>query len=184
MNEIYSPQALEKKGKNAYRNGEFVQAAEAYKAAQEAFSAANDESNAAEMANNCSVAYLQAEQAEQALEAVEGTAEIFASLGDLRRQGMALGNYAAALEALDRVEEAVDLYQQSADVLAQAGEDQLRANAMQSLSGLQFRSGRQLEALASMQSGLEGVKKPSAKQRMLKRLLNVPFDMINRKKKE
>jgi tetratricopeptide (TPR) repeat protein len=113
-----------------------------------------------------------------------GTAAIFAAANDLRRQGMALGNRAAALEALERPEEAIEAYQQSADVLEQAGEDQLRANVMNSLSMLQFRSGRQLQALASMQNGLEGVKKPSPRQKFLKQLVNIPFQMMNRGKKD
>jgi tetratricopeptide (TPR) repeat protein len=98
----------------------------------------------------------------------------------LRRQGLALGNLAAALEANGRLEEAVELYQQSADVLKQAGEDQLRANVMQSLSAVQLRTGRQLEALASMSAGLEDIKHPNPKQSILKRLLRIPFRMLDR----
>jgi tetratricopeptide (TPR) repeat protein len=182
MSASFSPKELEKKGKSAYQRGDFLLAAETYQAARRAYKAAGDELQAAEMANNCSVAYLQAEEPQEALKAVDGTAEIFARSQDLRRQGMAMGNYAAALEALGRVDEAVEAYLESAKLLEQAGEDRLRAEAMQSLSALQFKEGRQLEALASMQSGLDGVKRPSPKQRFLKRLLNIPFEMLNRNK--
>ena len=182
MSETTSPKELEKKGKSAYQRGDYLLAAEAFLSANQAYESAGDKLNAAEMANNCSVAYLQAEEPEEALKVVEGTAEIFAQAGDLGRQGMAMGNYAAALEALERVEEAIEAYLQSAKLLEQAGDDKLRADVMQSLSALQFREGRQLEALGSMQSGLEGVKKPSPKQRFLKRLLNIPFEMLNRNK--
>ena len=134
------------------------------------------------MANNISVAHLQAGDAKLALEAVEGTPAIFAQEGDFRRQGMALGNMGSALESLDRLDEAADIYQQSADVLEQAGADELRAHVMQSLSSLQLRTGRRLQALATMQSGLEGVEKPSPRQRLLKRLLQIPLDLIHKKK--
>ena len=53
---------------------------------------------------------------------------------------------------------------------------------MNSLSMLQFRLGKQLQALATMHSGLDGVKKPSPKQRFLKKLLNIPIEMITKKK--
>jgi hypothetical protein len=126
---------------------------------------------------------LQAGEGQAALKAVEGTAETFAEAGDLHRQGMALGNLASALEAVDRTEEAAGAYLQSAGVLEKAGEDQLRASVMHSLSMLQFRTGKQLQALASMQSGLEGVKRPSPKQSLLKKLLSIPVDMLTRNKK-
>jgi tetratricopeptide (TPR) repeat protein len=182
MSEITSPQKLAEEGKSAYQRGDYLDAAQAFEAARQGYAASEDALNAAEMANNCSVAFLQADNAEEALKAVEGTAEIFAQAGDLRRQGMAVGNRASALEALNRSEEAMEAYQQSADLLEQAGESSLRANALQSLSSLQFRTGRQLQALASMQTGLEGVKNPSPKQRFLKRLLRIPFDMLNKQK--
>jgi tetratricopeptide (TPR) repeat protein len=180
MNETTSPQELAKEGKSLYQRGDYQAAAQVFKAAAEAYTLAQDVLNAAEMANNCSVAHLQADDAQAALDAVQGTDEIFAQAGDIRRQGMALGNRAAALEALDRLEEASETYLQAADILQQAGEDKLRADVMQSLSMLQFRSGRQLQALASMKSGIEGVEHPSAKQKFIKKLLRIPFEMLNK----
>lgn len=175
-----SPQVQAREGQAAYKRGDALAAARHFEAARQAYKSAGDPLSAAEMANNASVAYLQSDQAEAALQAVEGTDEVFAQAGDLRRQGMALGNIAAALEALDRVQEALSAYQQSADILEQAGEDQLRANVMQALSMLQFREGRQLQALASMQAGLEGVQRPNPKQKFLKKLLQIPMDMVHK----
>jgi len=180
MTEEDSAKMYAKRGKMAYERGDYTQAAEDFKEAQKAYILLGDVINAAEMANNCCVAYLQVNEPEKALQAVEGTPEIFAQVNDLTRQGMALGNYAEALSELDQPDEAIDAYLQSANVFEQAGEDQLRANVLQSLSQFQFQEGRQLEALASMQSGMEGIKKPSPKQRFLKRLLSIPFDMLNK----
>lgn len=182
MGNALTAENLAKQAKAAYQKGEYLEAAQSYQAASEAYRIQADPLRAAEMANNASVAYLQANEAGLAFQAVEGTAETFLEAGDLSRQGMALGNKAAALEALDQVDEALAYYQQSADVLAEAGEDQLRASVMQSLSMLQFRSGRQLQALASMQDGLEAVQKPNPKQRFLKKLLRIPIDMVTRNK--
>jgi len=182
MSEVRTPQQLAQEGTTAYKRGDYQVAAQAYEAASQAYAAAQDDLNAAEMANNCSVAYLQAGDAEAALQAVGATYEIFAQSGDLRRQAMAIGNRAAALEALDRLEEAAEAYLQSANMLQDAGEDKLRADVMQSLSMLQFRTGRQLQALATMQQGIEGVERPTPKQRFLKRLLRIPFEMMNKNK--
>lgn len=182
MSEARSPQKIAEEGKSAYQNGDFMNAAQLFEAARQGYETAGDSLTSAEMANNASVAYVQAGEADAALKAVEGTPAIFAAAGDLRRQGMALGNYAAAMEGLNRLQEAAEYYQQSAEVLQQAGEDQLRANVLQSLSTLQFRTGKQLQALASMQAGLEGMKKPNPRQRILKRLLDIPFSMLNKNK--
>lgn len=182
MAEATTPQQLAKEGQAAYQRREYLAAARAFEAAQRGYLAMGDALNAAEMANNCSVAYLQAGDGTAALAAVEGSEAVFAQAGDLRRQGMALGNRGAALEALERSEEAIAAYQQAADILLQAGEDQLRAQVMQSLSMLQFQMGRQLQALASMQSGLEEVKHPSVKQKMIQKLLNTPLEMTTQKK--
>jgi tetratricopeptide (TPR) repeat protein len=183
MSDVNSPHTLAREGKAVYQKGDFLSAAHIFEAAQRGYLIQGDRLNAAEMANNCSVAYLQAGEGLAALEAVEGTAEIFAEFDDLRRQAMALGNLASALEAVDRVEEAAEAYQQSADILAQSNEDQLRANVLHSLSVLQFRMGKQLQALASMQSGLEGVKHPTPKQTVLKKLVSIPVDMLTRNRK-
>jgi len=182
MAEATSPQSLAKEGKSAYKRGDYQAAAHAFEAARLGYQTIGDELNAAEMANNCSVAYLQAGDGEAALAALEGSETIFTQAGDLRRQGMALGNRGAALEALERNEEALVVYQQAADILQQAGEDQLRAQVMQSLSMLQLQMGRQLQALASMQNGINGVERPSASQKMLKKLLNIPMNVATGKK--
>ena len=181
MSETISPQKLVDEGHAAYKSGDYEASAKAFEAAVQAYTEANDPLAAAETANNCCVAFLQADQAEAALKIVEGTDQVFEQANDLRRQGMALGNQATAFEALERFDEAIQAYQQSADILGQAGEDQLRASTLQSLSMLQFRMGHQLQALASMQNGLEGVKKPSPRQKFLKKLIQIPFNMVNKK---
>jgi tetratricopeptide (TPR) repeat protein len=178
MAEILDAQQLAKEGQQAFQRGDYENAARSFQAASQGYKTSQDPLNAAEMANNASVAYLKAGDSQAALQAVEGTAEIFAGAGDIRRQAMALGNLGAAFEGVHRFQEAEDAYQQSADLLKQVGEDKLRLNVMQSLSALQLRSGKHFQALSSMQAGLEDVNRPSPKQSFLKKLLEVPFKMM------
>ena len=180
MNDTLSHEQLAAEARAAYKRGDYLAAANAFKAASESYRLSGDELNAAEMANNYSVALLQGGEAQQSLEVVLGTDKIFAEAGDLRRQAMALGNQAAALEALNRPDEAIDAYERSAELLTQVGDTETRVSVMQSLSALQLRHGRQLEALATMQAGLNGVKHPTPKQRMLRKLLQIPFKFMNR----
>ena len=170
-----SADALKKEGAAAYTKGDYPAAGRSYTAAARAFEAMDQPVQAAEMRNNSSVAWLQADEPELALEAVFGTEDVFAAAGEIRLQAMALGNKAAALDALGRLGEAVMLYEQAAEMLQQIGEGELRAYILQALSKVQFRTGRQLEALATMQAGVDGIQRPSLRQRILKRLLRIPM---------
>jgi hypothetical protein len=69
------------------------------------------------------------------------------------------------------LDEAAQKYQQSAHLLELAGEDQMRAIVLQSLSALQLRQGKAIDAAVSMQTGVIGVKKPTLKQRIAKTLI-------------
>jgi hypothetical protein len=55
---------------------------------------------------------------------------------------------------------------------------------MQSISALQLRTGRQLQAVASMYAGVENIEKPTLKQRLLKRILGIPIQILNKQSKE
>jgi len=184
MNEILSPKQIEKEAAAAYQSGDYASAAHSFEAARLAYQSANDPVKAAEMANNCSVAFLQNGDKEAALNAVEGTEAIFTEAGDQKRLAMAYGNRAAALEALNRLEEAEHTYWKSAQILKEIGEEDLRLSVMQSISALQLRTGRQMQAVATMHAGVENIEKPTLKQRFLKRLLGVPMQMMTGQTKE
>jgi tetratricopeptide (TPR) repeat protein len=172
--------SLIKEAQKAYKKQDYAHAAQSFRSAAVALSGVGDELAAAEMLNNTSVAYLQAGYPELALETAAGTDKKFAAANDIKRQAIAIGNQAAALEGLGKLEEALSLFETSADLLKQCGELELRASVMQSLSAVQLRLGRQLEALASMQAGLENIPHPTAKQRLVKKILRSPLDYFGR----
>ncbi len=178
MAEVLDPKQLGKEAQAAYQRGDYGAAAKSFQAAAQSLAAAGDKTSEAEMLNHASVAFLQAGDAQSAFRAVDGTPATFAAAGDVRRQGLALGNLGAALDALNRKPEAVEAYQQSAELLEQAGESEMRAHVLQSLSKLQLRSGRQIEALATMEAGISGFERPTLKQRFLKKLLRLPFKFL------
>lgn len=174
------PEQLVKEGQRAYKKKEYRNAAQAFHAAASRYMEIGNHLQAAEMLNNASVAYLQSGDARQALITAAGTEETFAAADDIKRQAISLGNQAAALEALGRLEDSVSLYEKSAELLKQCGENELRVSVMQSLSGVQLRLGRQMEALASMQAGLENIPNPTIKQRLVKKILRAPLDYLGR----
>lgn len=180
MHGSFEPANLAEEGRSLYQKGQYLAAAENFHAARVGFELKGDRYTAAEMANNCSVSYLLAKSASEALEELNGIEEYYSEIGDSMRQGITAGNAACALDALDRVDEAQSGYMRSAALLEKTGEDQFRANVMQSLSALQLRSGRKLEALVSMQQGIDGLKRPSLVQKMAKSILQYPFKMLNK----
>jgi tetratricopeptide (TPR) repeat protein len=164
----------------AYRQGRHGEAAERFEAARRAYLASGDRAKGAEMANNLCVALLQAGRPAEALRAVEGTPEVFASLGDGLAEGQAYGNLGAALHASGAYDAAEAAYQTCADLLARAGAHEARAHALRALSEVQLRRGRPLEALGSMQRGLEDSPRPGLRERWLRRLLDLPWRLLRR----
>jgi tetratricopeptide (TPR) repeat protein len=176
--EIINPQQLADEGQAEYNKGEYISAAKLYKAAADGYLSAGDESVAAEMANNCSVAFLKGGNAEAALEVVVDTDILFASKSEKLKQAMALGNQAAAFEGLKQLDKALLLYGQSAELFKQLGESELRAYVLQAISSIQLRRGQYLEAYGTMGEGVMGLDKPNLKQKLLKSLMQLPFKFI------
>jgi tetratricopeptide (TPR) repeat protein len=117
------------------------------------------------------VALLRANQPQAALEAVQGTEKVFAEAGDFRRQGMALANQASALQALKRFKDAIEDFKKAGDALQKADEGDLRVEVMQLLAMLYLRNFKFIEAILALQSGLSGVKNPTPRQRLMKKIL-------------
>jgi tetratricopeptide (TPR) repeat protein len=176
--EITDPKQLSEEGQTAYNRGDYLAAAQLFKAAADGYATSGQPLCAAEMSNNCSVAYLKGNAFEKALEAVAGTDQVFSESGDSLRQAMALGNKAAALEGLNRLDEAMEAYQQSAKLLDELGKTELRAYVMQAMSAIQLRRGQFLEAYATMGTGVMGLEKPNLTQKMLRSLMQLPFKFI------
>ncbi len=166
-----SPEQLADEARRLYQAGDFAAAAEAYGRAAEAYAGAQDALMAAEMRNNQAVSLLRARRPEAALSAVQGTDAVFEQAGDWKRQGMALANLASALEALKRRKEAMTYYQRAADALEKAGEGDLRVEIMQLLAMDYLRRGKFFDAVLALQSGMAGVKNPTPRQKLFKKLL-------------
>ena len=178
--EIQSIEEVVAEAKEYFQSKDYKKAIKGFEAAHKHYLGEGDELNAAEMANNISVALLQRGKKAQALEIVQGTDQIFEKHDDPFRQAMALGNYAAALEATKKFKEAEHAYQKSADLFEQLGEKEFRTTVMKSLATLQIRQGKQLESILSMQQSLSGKKNPSIKDRILSFLLKIPFKISNK----
>jgi tetratricopeptide (TPR) repeat protein len=167
------PAQLDEKGKAAFQNGDFDEAADFFRQAVEGFALAQDNAAAAESKNNMSVALLQAGKAQEALDAALGTDAFFEGIKDVKRQAMALGNQAAALEALDRLDEAVTAYERSAELFTQAGEGDMRALVLKSAAAIKLKKGKVTEAAFKMIGSLDAKEHPGLFDRIMKFFLRL-----------
>jgi tetratricopeptide (TPR) repeat protein len=180
MGEAITAGELTEEANKAYHQEDFLAAAKAYQAASLSYLQGNDPLLAAEMSNNASVAYLRAEKPDSALQNALQTDEVFAEASDFRRQAIALANQAAAYEALGKLTEAEKAYQSSSELLKQLGDQELRPTVLKSLSAVQLRLGNQMEAIATMKTGLDQVNNPGIIQRLMNKFLKIPFNYFNR----
>ena len=173
-----SPAELKTLGLQLFHAERYDEAAEAFARAAEAFAAESERGPAAEMMNNVAVVCLARQQWEMALNAAQGTPEIFRALGDKLREAQAIGNVANALENLNRLDEAGQKYEQAIDLFSALGEKENRAACWKALSNLQIKQDKKLQALASMQAGLNLAENLSPREKTLKGLLDKAMKMI------
>lgn len=159
-------------GKQAYRQGDYLQAAQAFEQAAQEFAHNGRVLDAAEARNNQSVALLMSGDAQAALRAVEGTPQIFAQHQDLEREGMAWGNQGAALEALGRLEEAIQAYRTAAERFEAIQKTDLRVEMEKAIAAIRLKQGRFMDAGLEMLSTLNRPN-PTWWQRFLRWLLRV-----------
>ena len=180
MTENKNNPALLEEANDLYRAGKFQQAAECFSQAA-AFYLKNEEHLlAAEMKNNQSVALLKAKKPQLALDAVLGTDVIFQEAGDLLKQGMALANQATALQDLGEKQKAIDDFNRAAEIFKNSGEKDMYLQTKQSISALKLKTRNIAGALFSMQEGLDELEKPNLRQKILRGLLRIPQNLIDK----
>lgn len=178
--EIQNLEEIISTAKTNFHKGNFDKAIEGFTFAHKHYQETDDEFNAAEMANNLSVAYLQAHEPKNALEIVEGTDIIFKTHQDITKQAMAIGNKAAALEALKRFDEAIEAYDQSVVLFEEAGNTELRSYVLKSLSALHLRKGDKFKSVFAMQRSINAKESLTLKDRILKFILQIPQKLFSR----
>ena len=177
---INKPTLFEESAKDLYQTGKFQQAADGFSQAAALYLEKGEPLLAAEMRNNQSVALLKAKKPSLALEAVMGTDLVFQEAGDLLKQGMALANQATALQEMGEKEKAIDDFNRAAEIFKQCDEKEMYLQTKQSVSALKMKTRNVIGALFSMQEGLDELEKPNLRQRLLRSLLKIPQNLINK----
>ncbi len=171
MNETY--EAISEQAKRAYKEGKYQLAGDLFQKAEDACNAAEKPLDAAEMANNRSVALLQAGDAHGALAACLDTDKVFSRAGDTRREGLALGNQAAAYKELGHKKESLRLFKQSAECLEKAGDRDNLAVVLNTSATLEMESGDQIGAMSSMLDAMRLAEKLTWRQKIMRWLFSL-----------
>lgn len=178
--ETSSPGRLESQAITAFQEGRLEDAIDGFAAARQAFLDKGNLEKEAEMASNLSVALLQAEQPQEALEVIKDIPTVFLNLGDMDRAALAYGNLGSALEACGDHDLAEVAYRHAIDLFTNLGDTEQHNYTLQALSRLQLRRGKPLEAVTTMQIGLDDQSNPNLRHRILRRLLRLPFRLFGR----
>ena len=173
-----SPTTLAEQASEAYQREDYTTAAETFDRARMAYHQAGQPVEAAEMANNQSVALVQAGRFQAALEALEGTSEVFQEHNEGIKVAQSLGNQAAAYEGLGKWEQAERLYQQAAEHFSRLGDSESQHFTLQALSRIRLRQGKAIEAVSTMQSALETGSKPNWRTRLVRKILALPSRIL------
>lgn len=144
----------ERRAQEAYQARRFREAADAFEAACHSYREAGQPDKAAQMANNLSVSALLGGEMQRALQAVTNTPQVFHELGDFALEAQAWGNLASAQEACGDWRAAEISYHKAIELFTSLGDEEHRALCLRSLSRLQLRRGRAVEASLTLQSAL------------------------------
>ncbi len=172
------PADISQQALGAYRKGELDRAIQLLQRARREFAEQDRQMEAAEAANNLSVALLLTKQPQAALEAVEGTPELFDGLGEEERAAKAYGNLAAALEAVGDLSAAEGAYREAAERFDRLGDRESRTHTLKALSQLQLRDRRPYEAAATFQAGLEGDRPSGIRARLARTVLKLTSRLL------
>lgn len=173
--------SLSEKAFAAYRKKDFTTASEFFTECIRLLDEQQNTLAAAEMRNNLSVVLLELKNAPESLKMVEGTDLVFAAAGDIKRQAMALGNIGTAQQALGLLPEALASFEQSAELFKQTNEKEMRSITLKKIADLQLKTGKQFQAMASLDASYDQSEKKSLKERILQGFLGTLIKKITRR---
>jgi tetratricopeptide (TPR) repeat protein len=166
-------------GLEFFQQDKLAEAAEKFSEAARLYETEGQPVAAAEMKNNLCVVRLAEKDWPAALAAVEGTPEFFAQTNLPLRRAQALSNLAAAHDGAGHLDQAAALYEQAIDLYKEQGDTENRVACWKALSNLQIKQDNKLQALASMEAGLNLQPELSPREKTLKGLIDKAFKLMN-----
>jgi len=164
---------LKDTGVHQFMQGDYEQAVETFRQATAAYEQAGQADMVAEMQVNLGLALHSIGKSEEALEQMKTAHTVFAGMGDKHRSAQALGNMARVYARLGNTEQAITNYREASAAFMDLGDEESYGQTVLAIADLQLRSGKLMQAAATYEVGLDYVKNPNARQKLMKKLLGV-----------
>jgi len=167
-------------GIKLFRFGEYEEAALLFGEAYALYVDLNDEKGQGETLNNLGVVHIQEGRWDQAAEAFDKAGEIFEALGDKNGEAHTLGHQGTLCRHRGDKEKAVEHLKAAADLFREVGGRKKEATTLRLISRIRLGQARWFEALHFYDLSLASAEPPGAKERILRRLIQVPLNMLAR----
>lgn len=171
---------LKERGIKLFRYGEYGEAAEVFEKAAKLYQEVGDQKGHAEMLNNVGAVRTQEERWDEATAAFGEAKAMFESMGDENGQAQTLGNLGTMYRHQGDADAAVERLKQAVELFRNVGDREKQAATLRLVSRIRLGQARWLEALHFYDLSLACVEPQGIKERMLRRLLQIPFGMVSR----
>ena len=168
-----SADELKEQGIKQFMQQDFEQAADTYRQAAEAYEDEGVADMVAEMQVNLGLALHSIGEYDDALEQMNEALAIFRQMNDASRTAQALGNMARVYARLGNSEQAITNYREASAIFMAEGDEENYGQTVLAIADLQLRGGNIMQAAATYEVGLDFVKNPNARQKMMKSLLGL-----------
>jgi len=164
---------LKEQGVAEYLRGDYERAAETFRAAAAHYEEDGVGEMVAEMKVNLGLALHSLGQHNAALEQMTEAHAVFVQMNDVRRTAQALGNMARVYAGQGNSEQAITNYREAAAIFNELGDEESYGQTVLAIADLQLRGGQIMKAAATYEVGLDFIKNPNTRQKVMKKLLGL-----------
>jgi len=182
MAETTFAQELKEEGLRLFQEGLYEEAIVQFEKAKNAFAAEGNDVEVAEMVNNLGVIYRMLGQWDEAIAALEEAKSTFVRLGDRSREAQTLGNLGGLYASKGERETSNECLRQAADIFSELGDEQRYGETLLALGVQEWKKGDRSEGLATYESGLHTLQKPTTSQKALRGLLGLRNRLLGTQK--
>ncbi len=172
-------ESLKEEGIKLFRFGEYEEAAACFDEAHALYVELGSAKGQGEMLNNLGAIHTQEGRPDQAIETFSKAKELFESLNDVNGVAQTLGNLGTTYRHQGDKETAVEHLRQAASLFRETGDTSKEAATLRVISRIRLGQARWFEALHFYDLSLACVQPPGVKERILRRLIQVPLGILS-----
>lgn len=172
--------SLKEQGITTFRYGEYEEATEVFEKAHTLYQELGDRRGQAEMLNNLGAVHTQEERWGDAAEVFAEARSIFESLEDKEGEGQTLGNLGTMYRYQGDKDAAVEHLKQAIDLFHEVGDREKEAATLRVVSRISLGQAQWFDALHFYDLSLACAEPQGIKERILRRLLQIPFSLLSR----